>query len=132
MQSCYGSRDEERAMAGRAKDEEAAVTRGAPKKGDAAKTARKAAGRWLSAQREAAGLTQAEVAERVGLRYYTFVSQVEGGYGRVPSEHFEAWAKALSHDPYDFTKVLLSHYDPDVFRLLFPGETSKRSAAKSK
>ncbi len=105
-----------------------------PKKGDAARVARKAAGRWLSAQREAAGLTQAEVAEQVGLRYYTFVSQVEGGYGRVPSEHFESWAKALGHDPYAFTKVLLSHYDPDVFRLLFPDEAPARRtmAAKAK
>ncbi|MET0339044.1 MAG: helix-turn-helix transcriptional regulator [Caulobacter sp.] len=104
-----------------------------PKKGDAARVARKAAGRWLSAQREAAGLTQAEVAEQVGLRYYTFVSQVEGGYGRVPSEHFGSWAKALGHDPYAFTKVLLSHYDPDVFRLLFPDEAPARQtiAAKS-
>ncbi|WP_269713760.1 helix-turn-helix domain-containing protein [Caulobacter sp. NIBR2454] len=101
---------------------------GAPKKGDASRLARKAAGRWLSAQREAAGLTQAEIAERVGLRYYTFVSQVEGGYGRVPSEHFESWAKALGHDPQAFAKMLLSFYDPDVFRLLFPGEARSASA----
>lgn len=40
------------------------------------KSLRREAGRWLKSAREAAGLTQADLALRLGLRYYTFVSQV--------------------------------------------------------
>lgn len=82
---------------------------------------RRDAGRWLSAQREKAGVTQAQVADHVGYRYYTFVSQVEGGHGRVPSEHFELWAQAISVDPQAFAKKLLGFYEPEIHRLLFPG-----------
>lgn len=83
---------------------------------------RREAGRWLSSKREQAGMTQAQVAEHVGYRYYTFVSQVEGGHGRVPAEHFELWAQAVGIDPQEFTKKLLGFYEPDIYRLLFPGE----------
>jgi hypothetical protein len=82
---------------------------------------RRDAGRWLSGQREKAGVTQAQVADHVGYRYYTFVSQVEGGHGRVPSEHFELWAQAISVDPQAFAKKLLGFYEPEIYRLLFPG-----------
>lgn len=92
------------------------------KKADQVKLMRKQAGRWLAARREDAGLTQAEVAEKVGLRYYTFISQVEGGHGRAPAEHFEAWAKALGVDSFEFTKTLISFYEPEVFRLLFKSD----------
>ena len=44
-----------------------------PARAAVTKSLRQEAGRWLKAGREAAGLTQAELAERVGLRYYTFV-----------------------------------------------------------
>lgn len=88
------------------------------------KEMRKQAGRWLSARREAAGITQAQLAEQVGYRYYTFVSQVEGGHGRVPSEHFEQWADCISVPRQDFAKMLLRFYEPDVFRLLFPGDVA--------
>ena len=45
---------------------------------------RKRAGSWLQERRKAAGLSQIELAARLGLKYYTFVSQVENGFGRVP------------------------------------------------
>ena len=80
---------------------------------------RKQAGAWLKAAREAAGLTQAELAEQVGLRYYTFVSQVESGHGRVPIETQGAWAKAVGIDETEFARVLLGLYEPELYRLLF-------------
>ena len=67
-----------------------------PAKAAQTKALRRKAGQWLKAGREAAGLTQAELAEKVGLRYYTFVSQVESGLGRVPIEAQGAWAAALN------------------------------------
>ncbi len=100
---------------------------------DPAKTAqtkilRRQAGRWLKQAREAAGLTQAELAERVGLRYYTFVSQVESGLGRLPIETQGAWAEALGLDPREFAQMLLQYYEPELYRLLFADETARAAA----
>ena len=52
-------------------------------------------GAWLKELRGRAGLSQLQLAERLNLKYYTFVSQVENGFGRVPTESMEAWARAL-------------------------------------
>lgn len=91
---------------------------------DAAKAAqlkrlRREAGQWLKAAREAAGLTQADLAATLGLRYYTFISQVESGVGRVPVEQQGAWAEALGLDAGEFARTLLRHYEPELNRLLF-------------
>lgn len=95
------------------------------------KRLRREAGRWLKAAREGAGLTQAELAARVGLRYYTFVSQVESGVGRVPIEQQGAWAEALGLDPSDFARTLLRHYEPELNRLLFPHAAEPAAARKA-
>ena len=87
-----------------------------------AKQLRKDAGRWLQSMRKAAGLSQIDLAHLLGLKYYTFVSQVENGFGRVPSESMEAWARALGVTPSDFARQLLSYYDPQLHRLLFGEE----------
>jgi transcriptional regulator with XRE-family HTH domain len=84
-----------------------------------AKKLRREAGTWLKELRACAGLSQIELAERLGLKYYTFISQVENGFGRVPTESMEAWARALGTDPSDFARQLLSFYDPELYRLLF-------------
>ena len=84
-----------------------------------AKRLRKQAGTWLKELRARAGLSQIQLAETLGFKYYTFVSQVENGFGRVPTESLEAWARALGVDPSSFTRELLSYYDPELHRLLF-------------
>jgi transcriptional regulator with XRE-family HTH domain len=84
-----------------------------------ARELRRQAGAWLKEQRVRAGLSQIELAQRLGLKYYTFVSQVENGFGRVPTESMEAWARALGIDPSSFARRLLSFYDPELHRLLF-------------
>lgn len=90
-----------------------------PAKAAQTKLLRQQAGRWLKAARETAGLTQAGLAEQVGLRYYTFVSQVESGLGRLPIETQAAWAEALGLDPGEFARTLLRYYEPELHRLLF-------------
>lgn len=97
------------------------MPRPAPDAAQAAHTKelRRQAGQWLKEAREAAGLTQAQLAERVGLRYYTFVSQVEGGLGRVPVDVQGAWAEALSLESREFARRLLGYYEPELHRLLF-------------
>ena len=84
-----------------------------------AKQLRKQAGTWLKDLRGKAGLSQIELAERLGLKYYTFISQVENGFGRVPTESMEAWSVALKVEPSQFARRLLSYYDPELHRLLF-------------
>jgi transcriptional regulator with XRE-family HTH domain len=100
-----------------------------PAKAAQTKLLRQQAGRWLKGAREAAGLTQAELAERVGLRYYTFVSQVESGLGRLPIETQRAWAEALSMEPGEFARTLLRYYEPELYRLLF--DDAGRQAAQA-
>jgi transcriptional regulator with XRE-family HTH domain len=99
-----------------------------PAKAAHTKTLRQQAGRWLKTARESAGLTQAELAEQVGLRYYTFVSQVESGLGRLPIETQGAWARALGLNPGEFARTLLRFYEPELFRLLFEDDAVQSRA----
>jgi transcriptional regulator with XRE-family HTH domain len=69
--------------------------------------------------RREAGLSQMALADILGLKYYTFISQVENGFGRVPTESMEAWARALRVDPCAFAQKLVSYYEPELHRLLF-------------
>jgi transcriptional regulator with XRE-family HTH domain len=86
------------------------------------KKLRKQAGTWLKELRARAGLSQIELAAVLGFKYYTFISQVENGFGRVPTESLEEWARALGVDPSSFARELLSYYDPELHRLLFEVE----------
>jgi transcriptional regulator with XRE-family HTH domain len=87
------------------------------------KTLRKQAGGWLKEQRSRAGLSQIQLARILGFKYYTFISQVENGFGRVPVESMEAWARALDVDPAEFAKHLLSFYEPELYRLLYEAKS---------
>ena len=84
---------------------------------------RKQAGAWLQGRRKAAGLSQIDLAARLGLKYYTFVSQVENGFGRVPTDSMEAWARALNIAPGEFARHLLAWYEPELHKLLFEVES---------
>jgi transcriptional regulator with XRE-family HTH domain len=84
---------------------------------------RKRAGSWLQEQRKHAGLSQIELAERLGLKYYTFISQVENGFSRVPSDSMEPWARALNLAPAEFARHLLAFYEPELHKLLFEVKT---------
>lgn len=80
---------------------------------------RKEAGTWLKELRTRAGLSQVELAEKLGLKYYTFISQVENGFGRMPTDQIEAWGRTLGQEPSAFARKLLSYYEPELYRLLF-------------
>jgi DNA-binding XRE family transcriptional regulator len=83
------------------------------------KQRRKKAGNWLKELRVRAGLSQIELAQALGVKYYTFISQVENGFGRVPTDSMETWARALNVEPSEFARELLVHYEPELYRLLF-------------
>lgn len=80
---------------------------------------RREGGRWLKELREKAGLSQRQLADAVGADYYTFISQLETGRGRIPPDRYETWAKALNVSPRYFVKHVLRYYDPITFALLF-------------
>ena len=77
------------------------------------------AGSWLKEQRQKAGLSQMDLANKLGFKYYTFISQIENGYGRVPSQSMADWARALGLRPERFARTLLGYYDPALYRVLF-------------
>src|SRR5688572_15620438 len=86
------------------------------------KQLRKQAGECLKQRRADAELSQADLATRLGLKYYTFISQVENGFSRVPTELIGAWAHELGLEPRAFTGHLLMYYEPELYRLLFGAE----------
>ncbi|CAH1658969.1 MAG: helix-turn-helix transcriptional regulator [Chelatococcus sp.] len=83
---------------------------------------RRDAGRWLKERREAVGLSQRELAALVGTQYYTFISQLELGRGRIPPDRYRAWSKALKIDLKLFVQTMLKFYDPVTYDILFEGE----------
>src|SRR5262245_65650284 len=76
---------------------------------------RNEAGAWLRALREKRGLSQRELAQKVGAEYYTFISQLENGRGRIPPDRYLAWASALGVEPREFVRELMYHYDPRTY-----------------
>jgi transcriptional regulator with XRE-family HTH domain len=86
---------------------------------------RREAGVWLRQLREARGLSQRNLADRVGAEYYTFVSQLESGRGRIPPDRYLLWAEALGVEPRRFVRTLLRYYDPVTHGILF-GEDDAR------
>lgn len=82
---------------------------------------RRDAGKWLKSLREQQKLSQRELATKVGVDYYTFISQLEVGRGRIPPDRYELWASALDIPAPEFVKELMRYYDPVTFRLLFGG-----------
>lgn len=76
-------------------------------------------GLWLKSLREARGMSQRDLAKALDLDYYTFISQLENGRGRIPPQRYVDWAEALGQDPRSFVKTLLSFYDPITYGILF-------------
>jgi transcriptional regulator with XRE-family HTH domain len=87
------------------------------------KQLRKMAGDWLKQRRADAEMSQADLAARLGLKYYTFISQVENGFSRVPIEIMGAWASVLGLEQAAFARHLLMYYEPELHRLLFGAES---------
>lgn len=84
-----------------------------------AKEQRAALGVWLKELREEQQLSQRELADRLSLDYYTFISQLENGRGRIPVHRYAEWAAALGKDKRAFVRKLLYYYEPTTYRILF-------------
>jgi len=86
---------------------------------EASKEHRLELGVWLRELREAQGLSQRDLSDALGLDYYTFISQLENGRGKIPSNRYRDWANALGQDTKTFVRKLLMHYDPVSYEILF-------------
>jgi transcriptional regulator with XRE-family HTH domain len=93
--------------------------------------AERAGGQWLKNRRIAAGLTQNELASLLGLKYYTWISQLEAGQ-QVPPDKYAGFAHALKMDPKAFTREQLRFFQPEVFRILFGDEECRIGPVKSR
>lgn len=80
---------------------------------------RREGGRWLRELREAAGLSQRELADVLGVVNYAFVAQLEAGRTQLPPEAYKAMAQALGLAPADFVRELMRFYDPVTHKILF-------------
>jgi len=105
-------------------------TRPRRRSSERAQKLRKQAGAWLRELRERRGLSQRELAARVGAEYYTFISQLETGRGRIPPDRYLVWAHALGIDKREFVRTLMSFYDPVTYRILFGRQRSANKRAR--
>ena len=87
--------------------------------GESIKLLRQEAGKWLKKLREEQGLSQSQLAAKIGVDYYGFVSQIEAGRARVPPDRYEVWAEAMEMDAGEFVRKLLRYYDPITYELAF-------------
>lgn len=85
---------------------------------------RREGGRYLKELREAQGLSQRQLAALVGADYYTFISQLETGRGRIPPDRYRAWADALKIEPRAFVRNVMRFYDPMTYEILFGDPTA--------
>jgi transcriptional regulator with XRE-family HTH domain len=88
---------------------------------------RRAAGRRLCEMREKAGLSQRDLAARLGMTFYTYVSTIEHGRSKVSVQQYYAWAAALEVDVRELVLTLMPYYDPITFRLLYGEDEWKRA-----
>ncbi|CAH1670396.1 Helix-turn-helix protein [Hyphomicrobiales bacterium] len=99
---------------------------------DEALELRRRGGRWLKALRESAGLSQRDFARLIDIEYYTFISQIEIGRGRIPTEKYAVWAKALNVDVNEFIVQVLQYYEPLIHKHLFSGKVSAPVSSEAK
>jgi DNA-binding XRE family transcriptional regulator len=96
--------------------------------GEASQKLRKKGGAYLKKLRTCSGLTQRELAEKTGFKYYTFISQIENGAGRIPPNLYEAYAGAVGVERPEFVRNMLKFYDPFTYKALFSAAAKKKAA----
>lgn len=95
---------------------------------------RKEAGTYIRKLRGDADLSQSDLAKKLDLTFYSFISQVETGVTRIPPDAMGDWARALNVSTKQFAKTLLRYYDPFTYAALYdePGwakEVKRRQAS---
>lgn len=83
-------------------------------------------GRILQSLRQAAQLTQHDLAKLVGQKYFTMISQIENGRVRIPPDDTELWARVLGVDTQAFAKECVRYYETDDYFKAIYGKDFKR------
>lgn len=83
------------------------------------KAQRKRAGAWLRGKRSDMGYTQKQLADRLGLEYYTFVSQVENGSAKLSHYQWVDYASALEMEPKEFARVMMFFMMPEIHQMIW-------------
>lgn len=78
----------------------------------------KKVGTVLKRLRLKAGLTQKELADKASIRYYTWISQMEIGKGKMQTENIRPFAEALGVSPAWLARTMVRAYDPELYTLL--------------
>ena len=87
-----------------------------------ARISRARAGEYLASLRRDADMTQKNLSDVLNLNYYTFISQVENGQGRLPPYLWVKTANALKVDVKEFSKKMMKFYDPHAYAAVIKGE----------
>ena len=77
---------------------------------------------YLQKARKIKGLTQLDVAKKTGIKYHTFVSQIETGECSLPPHRMESWARVLGVPLDEFSKEVLKQYHTEFYAGIFLGE----------
>jgi len=101
------------------------VTNAMSHRGPAGPAYKAALGVWLKQQREAAGLTQKQLARLVGMSFESGISAIELGRNAIPPERLLAFADALGHDPRVFAARVLRFTHPHAYALLLENDPRK-------
>lgn len=83
------------------------------------KMMRRRYGAKIQEMRETLGLTQRDVAEALGLDYYTMVSQIERGVSKIPVQDVARWALLLRQNLKEFTILYTYWNEPDLYSGIF-------------
>ena len=87
-----------------------------------ARLLRAEAGDFIKRLRINKELTQKQVSNELGLDYYTFISQLECGQGRLPPKLWVKMAQILGQKPKEFSLKMLSVYDPYAHKAITTGK----------
>ena len=87
---------------------------------------RKKAGQYLKGLRKDIGIYQNVLGERLGLEFFTFVSQVERGACQMPPYLVKKWADALGVDQKNIPINIKKYYHPDYHEMIFLSKTRRK------
>lgn len=75
-------------------------------------------GQFLKEKRESKGLTQAQVAEKLGYGSPQFISNIERGISRVPLKSLKSFMQVYDLDPEQIIELLLQEKKEQLRRQL--------------
>ena len=85
-------------------------------------------GNQLKGYRINRGLTQKELADKIGVEYYTMISQMELGYMAIPPALWLPIAEELQIDAQQWVLTLLVEYQPELYKALFRNKSKTEVA----